>query len=131
MQIRKTLLPLFLCPFLALAAPEPNPAPAPIVVRDGGLLSELPDIIDGVKQLLSQDTMDNLETIIGGGATLLGGDTPKTLKKLLSSDNVDKLQDIVNNAHTLLKPAFVNETTTLIDEATPVCFPRLALFERG
>lgn len=127
MQIRKTLLPLFLCPFLVLAAPEPKPAPAraPIVVRDdsgGGLLQDLPDIIDGVKQLLNQKTMDDLETIIGGGATLLGGDTPKSLKKLLSSDNIDKLQDIVENAHSLLKPNFVNQTSTLIDDATPVCF---------
>lgn len=130
MHLRKALLPLFLYPFLALAAPEPKPAPptgaSTIVIRDdsgsGGLLQDLPDIVDGVKQLLDQKTLDNLETIIGGGATLLGGDTPKTLKKLLSSDNVDKLQDIVDNAHALLKPHFVNQTETLIDDATPVCF---------
>ena len=122
MLIRKTLLPIFLCPFLALAAPEPNPAPAP--APSGGLLNDLPDIMDGVKQLLSQDTLDNLDTIIGGAATLLSGDTPKSLKKLLSDDNINKLQDIIGNADTLLKPSFVNETTTLIDEATPVCFLR-------
>ena len=134
MLIRKTLLPVFLCPFLALAAPEPNPAPAPVAAPEstpsGGLLNELPQILDGVKELLSQDTLDNLDTIIGGGATLLSGDTPKSLKKLLSSNNIDKLQDVIDNAHGLLKPSFVNETTTLIDEATPVRF-LVCLFVHG
>lgn len=128
MHIRKTLLPLLLCPFAALAVPQPDPvadlpnrvAPRSPDSTDGGLLSDLPDIVDSVKGLLNQQTMDQLETIIHGGATLLGGDTPKNLQKLLSGKNIDKLQDIVDNAHTLLTPQFTNQTSTLIDDATPV-----------
>lgn len=105
------VLPLCLSA-LAIASPAPQ--------ATGGLLSDLPTILDGVKDLLSKDTIDDLQTIVKGGATLLGGDTPKNLQNLLSSQNIDKLQDIVNNAHTLLTPNFVNETSELIGDAQPV-----------
>lgn len=86
----------------------------------GGILSDLPTIIDGVKDLLSEDTIKDLQTIVKGGAVLLGGDTPKNLQNLLSTQNIDKLQDIVDNAHTLLTPNFVNETSGLIGDTAPV-----------
>ena len=105
---------------LALATPRPNPVAAPM--PDGGLLSELPAILDGVKELLSTETINDLQTIVKGGAVLLGGDTPKNLQKLLSSGNIDKLQGIVDNADNLLTPKFVNETTVLIDAASPVSY---------
>lgn len=100
---------------LTIASPAPQPT--------GGLLAEIPSILDNVKELVSKETIDDLQTIVKGGATLLGGDTPKNLQGLLSSGNIDKLQDIVDNAHTLLSPNFVNETSGLIGDAAPVCVP--------
>ncbi|KAB8232583.1 hypothetical protein ETB97_004991 [Aspergillus alliaceus] len=101
---------------LALATPAPNPVAAP----DGGLLSQLPDMLNAVKELLNPDTLDNLQVIVKGGAVLLGGDTPKNLQRLVSSQNIDKLQHVIDNAETLLTPKFVNETTSLIDDAAPL-----------
>lgn len=101
---------------LSLAGPAPAPAPAP----SGGLIDDLPDIVDSVKDLLNQETIDDLQTVIKGAATLLGGDTPQGLKKLLSNDNIDKLNDIIGNAHTLITPGFVNDTSGLVGDAAPV-----------
>ena len=106
MRLCTFLLPLAAAP-LALAAPEPNPV-APRAPASTGLLSELPDILDGVQQLLSKDTINNLETIVSGAA------------KLLTDDNVNVLNDILKNAHSLLTKDFVDNTTTLIGDATPV-----------
>ena len=101
-------------PLLTLGLASPAPAPS------GGLLSDLPDIVDNVKDLLSQDTIDDLQTIVKGGAVLLGGDTPQNLRNLLSKDNIDKLQDVINNAHTLITTSFVNDTSELVGDAAPV-----------
>ncbi|PWY86530.1 hypothetical protein BO94DRAFT_624717 [Aspergillus sclerotioniger CBS 115572] len=84
------------------------------------LLDDLPTIVDGIKELLSTDTVNKLETIVNGGATLLGGDTPQNLQKLLSSDNINKLQSIIDNANTLLSGNFVNQTGELIGDALPL-----------
>lgn len=111
MRFSQFFLPLAIAP-LALAAPEPAPVPNPVAAPapdSTGLLSELPTILSGVQELLSQDTITKLETIIDGAA------------KLLSSDNIVVLQDILGNAHTLLTKEFVDNTTTLIGDATPVC----------
>lgn len=99
------LLPVLVAPF-ALAAPDPKPNPvaAPEPASTGGLLSTLSD----VEGLLSEENVDNLKTIITGAA------------KLLSPKNIDVLQDILTNAHTLLTKDFVDNTTTLIGDATPV-----------
>lgn len=110
-------------PLISLSLAGPAPAPAPAPAPSGGLLEDLPDIVDNVKDLLNQETIDDLQTIIKGAATLLGGDTPQGLKKLLSSDNIDKLNDIVSNAHTLITPGFVNETSELVGDAAPVGHP--------
>ncbi|KAI9934380.1 hypothetical protein ASPWEDRAFT_151903 [Aspergillus wentii DTO 134E9] len=122
MHLSKILLPLL--PITLTLASNPNPNPNPVVPRapesTGGLLNDLPGIIDGVKDILSQDTIEDLQVIIKGGATLLGGDTPQNLKDLLSKDNLNQLQDIITNAHGLLSAKFVNNTETLIDEATPL-----------
>ncbi|KAJ5111575.1 hypothetical protein N7532_002110 [Penicillium argentinense] len=107
MRFSTLLLPFAAAP-LALAAPEPNPVAPRAPASTGGLLSELPGILDGVQELLSKDTINNLEVIVSGAA------------KLLSSDNIDILQDILNNAHTLLTKDFVDNTTTLIGDATPL-----------
>lgn len=106
------VLPLILAP-LALAAPEPRPNPvaAPAPAATGGLLDELPDILNGVTGLLTTDNVNKLDTILDGAA------------KLLKSDNIDILQDILTNAHALLTKSFVDNTTTLIGDATPVCSP--------
>ncbi|EAW09900.1 uncharacterized protein ACLA_041160 [Aspergillus clavatus NRRL 1] len=117
MRLSALLLPLIP---LALATPNPEPVAAPAPQSSGGLLSQLPEIINGVKELLSQETLDDLQTVVKGGAVLLGGDNPQNIAKLLSRDNVNKLQDIVDNAHTLLTPTFANETLTLIGDATPL-----------
>lgn len=104
---------------LTLANPNPNPV-GPRSPQSTGLLSDLPSLIDNLKELLSQDTVDNLETIVKGAAVLLGGDTPQNLQKLLSSSNIDKLQNIIDNADLLLTTSFVNETSELIGDALPV-----------
>lgn len=101
----------FLAAPLALAVPEPNPIAPRAPESTGGLLSELPGILDGVQQLLSKETIDDLEVIVSGAA------------KLLKSDNIDVLQDILTNAHALLTKDFVDNTTTLIGDATPVGTP--------
>ena len=106
---------------LTLANPNPNPV-GPRSPQSTGLLSDLPSLIDNLKELLSQDTVDNLETIVKGAAVLLGGDTPQNLQKLLSSSNIDKLQNIIDNADLLLTTSFVNETSELIGDALPVSF---------
>lgn len=110
----------------ALASANANPEPNPVVPRapqsSGGLLSELPDILSGVKELLSQDTLDDLQTIVKGAAVLLGGDNAQNLANLLSGDNLKKIQGLLDNADTLLTPQFVNDTSTLIQDATPVSF---------
>ncbi|OJJ69494.1 hypothetical protein ASPBRDRAFT_57158 [Aspergillus brasiliensis CBS 101740] len=108
---------------ISFALADPNPLPNPVAPRSPqstGLLSDLPTIIDNLKELLSQDTIDNLETIVKGAAVLLGGDTPQNLQKLLASDNIDKLQNIINNADLLLTTSFVNETSELIGDALPL-----------
>lgn len=124
--MRLSTLLLSLLP-LALANPNPNPNPNPVAApapqsTSGGLLSDLPTIVNGVKELLSDQTLTDLQTIVKGGAVLLGGDNPANIAKLLSGDNVNKLQDVIDSAHALLTPTFVNETSTLIGDATPVCF---------
>lgn len=101
-------------PLVTLGLASPAPAPS------GGLLSDLPDIVDNVKDLLSQDTIDDLQTIVKGGAVLLGGDTPQNLRNLLSKDNIDKLQDVIDNAHTLITTSFVNDTSELVGDAAPL-----------
>jgi hypothetical protein len=128
MRLSTLLLPLLP---LALANPNPNPVAAPAPQSTGGgLLSELPTILNGVKELLSEDTLNDLQTIVKGGAVLLGGDNPANIAKLLSGDNVNKLQDVIDNAHSLLTANFVNETSTLIGDATPVRFsPAFFFFE--
>jgi hypothetical protein len=96
----------------ALAAPEPKPNPVAMPAPEStGLLSELPGILSGAEDLLSQDNVNNLQIIIGNAA------------KLLSDDNLVILQDILTNAHSLLTKDFVDNTTTLIGDATPVCIP--------
>jgi hypothetical protein len=127
MRLSTLLLPLLP---LALANPNPVALPAP-QSTSGGLLSELPTILNGVKELLSDDTLTDLQTIVKGGAVLLGGDNPSNIAKLLSGDNVNKLQDVIDSAHALLTPGFVNETSTLIGDATPVCFVPCALLLLG
>lgn len=99
------LLPVLVAPF-ALTAPDPKPNPvaAPEPASTGGLLSTLSD----VEGLLSDENIDHLQTILTGAA------------KLLSSKNIDVLQDILTNAHALLTKDFVDNTTTLIGDATPV-----------
>lgn len=82
-------------------------APAPAAT--GGLLEELPDIVSGVQGLLTTENVNKLDTILDGAA------------RLLKSDNIDILQDILTNAHSLLTKSFVDNTTTLIGDATPVC----------
>ncbi|KAB8072662.1 hypothetical protein BDV29DRAFT_192347 [Aspergillus leporis] len=106
---------------LALATPNPNPVAAPAPQSTGGgLLSELPDFLSALKELLNPETLDDLQTIVKGGAALLGGDTPKNLQRLVSSQNIDKLQHVIDNADTLLTPKFVNETQGLIEDAAPL-----------
>ena len=96
----------------AVAAPEPRPDPVAMPApQSTGLLSELPGILTGAEDLLSQQNINNLQTIIGNAA------------KLLSDSNLDLLQDILTNAHGLLTKEFVDNTTTLIGDATPVCIP--------
>lgn len=88
---------------LVLASPQPVPA------EDPGILTELPTILTGAEELLSQTNVDNLNLIIGNAA------------KLLSDSNLAMLQDVLTNAHSLLTKNFVDNTTTLIGDATPVC----------
>lgn len=95
-----------------VAAPEPKPNPVAMPAPETtGLLSELPGILTGAEDLLSQTNINNLQIIIGNAA------------KLLSNSNLDILQDILTNAHSLLTKEFVDNTTTLIGDATPVCIP--------
>lgn len=110
MRFSRILFPLALAP-LALAAPEarPHPIAAPAPVATGGLLEELPEILSGVQGLLTTENLNKLDTILDGAA------------KLLAADNIDILQDILTNAHSLLTKSFVGNTTTLIEDATPVC----------
>ncbi|RAL01836.1 uncharacterized protein BO80DRAFT_472994 [Aspergillus ibericus CBS 121593] len=122
MHLKHLLLftPLYL-PFTLATTTTPNTiAPRAPQSTSGSLLDDLPTIVDGIKELLSTDTVNKLETIVNGGATLLGGDTPKNLQKLLSGDNIDKLQSIIDNANTLLSGTFVNQTGELIGEAAPL-----------
>lgn len=120
MRFSRILFPLALAP-LALAAPEarPNPVAAPAPVASAGLLDDLPALLSGVQGLLSTDNINKLDTILDGAA------------KLLAADNIDILQDILTNAHTLLTKSFVANTTTLIEDATPVCTAFAAFFWGG
>jgi hypothetical protein len=94
----------------AAAAPEPMPNPVAMPAPSStGLLSDLPGILSGAEELLTQANVNNLQIIIGNAA------------KLLSDDNLVVLQDILTNAHSLLTKDFVDNTTTLIGDATPVC----------
>lgn len=93
----------------AVAAPEPRPDPVAMPApQTTGLLSELPGLLTGAEDLLSQTNINNLQIIIGNAA------------KLLSDSNLEVLQDILTNAHSLLTKEFVDNTTTLIGDATPV-----------
>lgn len=98
-----------LFPLAAASLALASPSPEPITPQDPGLLTELPTILTGAEQLLSQGNVDNLNLIIGNAA------------KLLSDNNLAMLQDIVTNAHSLLTKNFVDNTTTLVTDATPVC----------
>ena len=97
------LLPFVVAP-LALAAPEPNPVAAPAPQSTGGLLNTISEL----EGLLSQSNLNNLQTIITNGA------------KLLSDNNLNVLQNILTNANSLLTKDFVDNTTILIGDATPV-----------
>ncbi|KAJ5692738.1 hypothetical protein N7462_002161 [Penicillium macrosclerotiorum] len=106
MRFQRFLLPLVATAPLAFAAPEP--APNRVAPRAPESTSGLLSVLSEIEGLLSTDTINNLETIISGAA------------KLLSSSNIDILQDILTNAHSLLTKEFVDNTTTLIGDATPL-----------
>lgn len=107
MRFSNFLLPLVAAApmALAVAAPEPNPVAAPAPATTGGLLSTLGDL----EGLLSETNLNNLQIIITNAA------------KVLSDDNTKTLQTILTNAGDLLTKDFVDNTTTLIGDATPVC----------
>lgn len=92
-----------------------------------------------IKELLSAESVNNIETTLSGAAVLLSGSTPNDTKALLTSVSglltpelvdavgnlvnprtVNQLKDIVDSAHSLLTPQFVNETVALINDVTPV-----------
>ncbi|KAE8334225.1 hypothetical protein BDV24DRAFT_170406 [Aspergillus arachidicola] len=104
----------------ALASPAPEPVAAPVPQPAGGLLSELPTLLEGLSELLSPEMLNDLQTIVKGGAVLLGGDTPSNIKKLVSAQNVNELQHLIDNGGALLTPRFVNQTATLVADATPL-----------
>ncbi|KAB8212724.1 hypothetical protein BDV33DRAFT_232053 [Aspergillus novoparasiticus] len=111
---------LILATSVVLANPAQKPVAAPIPQPAGGLLSKLPSLLSGLSELLSPEILDDLQVIVKGGAVLLGGETPSNLKKLVSAENVNKLQHIIDNGDALLTPRFVNSTTTLVEDATPL-----------
>lgn len=84
--------PLFLFSTFTLAAPAPNPKanPAPIPVplpqESGGLLEDLPVIIDGIKELLTPDAINELKDIL------------KSAHSLLTPDFVNQTTTLINDA---------------------------------
>ncbi|KAE8352048.1 hypothetical protein BDV28DRAFT_149409 [Aspergillus coremiiformis] len=105
---------------LALATPSPSPVASPAPHITGGLFSELPLVIEALQHLFNPHTLEDLDTIVKGGAVLLGGDAPKNLQKLLSNQNIAKLQHVIDNAESLLTPKFVNETAVLVGGIAPL-----------
>jgi len=140
--LRYLLFTLFaLSTSFVLANPEPNPvaAPEPQASIPTQAITDLGQLIEGAKSLLSQNSINNIETTLTGAAILLGGSTANTTKNLLDEipalltpdligaivgllnvKTVNQLKDIVDNAHALLTPNFVNETQTLINDVTPL-----------
>lgn len=79
--------------------------------------------------MLSGTTANDTKTLLTEVSALLSPELVAAVAQLVTADTVNKLGDIVNNAHTLLSAEFVNQTTTLINDVTPVSlFPLELVF---
>ncbi|KAL4907859.1 hypothetical protein BDW74DRAFT_175646 [Aspergillus multicolor] len=145
------------------AEPEPKAAavPATITAEDfhvlikrqtdlGGLIGDLTDSLGAIKDLLSTDSLNNINTVVtklaqllsdptttqikslvGTAADLLGGDAvgnlidqiPALLESvsgLLNKETLDKLTTLLNNASLLLTEEFANNVRDLINDIAPL-----------
>jgi hypothetical protein len=162
-----SLLPVFGLPAISFAFPnadagaEPNVIPrAPVALPDSevydllsrdliarqldlsnltSLLGSLSGTITGVEQLLSSNSLNNIESVVNNLAYLLAEPTTNQTKSLidtasnllsgslfsqvealLTPQTVTDIGNLLTNANNLLTPTFVNETVTLIGDVAPV-----------
>ncbi|KAL4804139.1 hypothetical protein BDV18DRAFT_162547 [Aspergillus unguis] len=164
-----TYLTAALLPFTALAIPaaEPIPesnaaaVPAAITAEDfhtlmkretdlGGLIGDLTDSLGAIKDLLSTESLNNINTIVIKLASLLNDPTTKQIKSLvqtaadllggdavgdlidslpgllssvsglLTKDTINKISTLLNNAALLLTEDFANNTRNLINDIAPL-----------
>lgn len=157
-----------LLPLTVAAVPAVDPVPeAGVLVGNGGdvhlnndliereldlkgLLGDASSSLAATKELLSEESLDNVQSIVNdlsyllraptsqeikdlvnGTSNMLAsdsvsnllGDLPSFLesaKPLMSPKSISKLTDILDNAHALLTPEFVRNTQELVNDVTPV-----------
>jgi hypothetical protein len=165
------LIPIALVlPAFLLASPAARPAPVPETLPSPGvaqinqllerqttslttILSDLTSSLGAIEQLLSAQSLNNIEAVVTDLSTLLSAPTTNQTKALLgtASDLLDSpavsslisqlpnllgsvsglltptlitnLTDILGAAHILLTPQFATETAGLINDVAPVSLP--------
>ncbi|KAL5363580.1 hypothetical protein BJX96DRAFT_178195 [Aspergillus floccosus] len=151
-------LPLALLPITTYAIPAAEPVPDAVDINLlaeraldlSGLLGDLTESLGAVKDLLSPDSLSNINTLVTNAAFLLAQPTANQTKSLigtasdlLGSDTLENLldqlptlldsvgglvtpalitnvTDLLGNAHDLLTPQFVSNTKGLINDVAPL-----------
>ncbi|KAL4891828.1 hypothetical protein BDV59DRAFT_203100 [Aspergillus ambiguus] len=151
-------LPLALLPITAYAVPTAEPEPNAIDFHTlneraldlSSLLGDLTQSLGAIQDLLSPDSLNNINTLVTNAALLLSQPTANQTKSLigtasdlLGSDTLGNLldqlptlldsvsglatpalitnvTDLLGNAHDLLTPQFVSNTKGLINDVAPL-----------
>ncbi|PLB46555.1 hypothetical protein P170DRAFT_427864 [Aspergillus steynii IBT 23096] len=142
------LFPLAILPFTAFAIPAPDAVSKPaleltdyqlassLVARQnsqnlsnlGDLLGDLTKSLGAVKDLLSPESLNNIQTLVTDASYLLKQPTAKQTKELIGTvssllgskavkDLVDQLPELLNDVGGLVTPALVNNVTDILGNA--------------
>ncbi|KAL4932509.1 uncharacterized protein BDV17DRAFT_288020 [Aspergillus undulatus] len=127
----------------AIPAAEPEPkavaAPATISVEDfhvlmkrqtdlGGLIGDLTESLGAIKDLLSTESLNNINTVVTQLASLLGDPTTKQIKSLVQTaadllggeaigNLLDQIPALLESVGGLINGELINKITTLLDNA--------------
>ncbi|OJJ55504.1 hypothetical protein ASPSYDRAFT_34428 [Aspergillus sydowii CBS 593.65] len=141
----------------AIPAAEPElkavSAPATITTEDfhllmkrqtdlGSIIGDLTDSLGSIKELLSSDSLKNINIVVTQLASLLGDPTTKQIKSLVStasdllnsdaaSNLLDQLPSLLSSVSGLLNKETLNKITTLLDNAAILLTKEFAQNTKG
>ncbi|KAL2869092.1 uncharacterized protein BJX67DRAFT_379570 [Aspergillus lucknowensis] len=94
----------------------------------GGIIGDLTETLDAIKELLSTESLNNINTVVTQAATLLKDPTTKQIKSLVQTaaellggeaigNLLDKLPSLLESVSGLLNKETLNKLITLLDNA--------------